>query len=127
MNLLNQYLETIDNYNNQQKFKAVLDFVFKNFPSLEFKFAWNQPMFTNQGTFIIGFSVAKQHFSIAPESLTIAKFKEQIISAGYEITNNLFRIKWTDDVNYELLTKIIEFNIIDKKDYPNFGVKISSK
>ncbi|MCQ4950818.1 hypothetical protein NE646_14380, partial [Bittarella massiliensis] len=37
------------------------------FPDLTPKIAWNQPMFTDHGTFIIGFSAAKAHLAVAPE------------------------------------------------------------
>jgi uncharacterized protein YdhG (YjbR/CyaY superfamily) len=32
----------------------------------------------------------------------------------------MFRIKWTDAVDYELLKKIVAFNIEDKKDFTKF-------
>ncbi|MGC2952001.1 iron chaperone, partial [Enterococcus faecium] len=36
-------------------------------PQLDTTVKWNQPMFTDHGTYIIAFSFAKNHFSIAPE------------------------------------------------------------
>lgn len=35
-------------------------------------------MFTNHGTFIIGYSSAKQHFSITPEATGMKQFSTQI-------------------------------------------------
>ena len=49
-------------------------------------------MFIMNGTFIIGFSVAKNHISIAPEAVTMAIFTNDINAANYEATNNLFKI-----------------------------------
>ncbi|MFZ2532448.1 MAG: hypothetical protein WAX01_08880 [Streptococcus suis] len=49
-------------------------------------------MFIMNGTFIIGFSVAKNHISIAPEAVTMAIFTNDIKAANYEATNNLFKI-----------------------------------
>ncbi|MES9744210.1 iron chaperone, partial [Priestia megaterium] len=43
--------------------------------------------------------------------------------AGYSATKGLFRILWTEPVNYELLKKIIEFNMLDKKDCSTFWRK----
>lgn len=35
--------------------------------------------------------------------------------------SNLFRIRWMDDVNFDLIDKIVEYNIEDKKARRNFG------
>ena len=40
----------------------------------------------------LGFSVAKNHISIAPEAVTMAIFTNDIKAANYEATNNLFKI-----------------------------------
>jgi hypothetical protein len=77
-------------------------------------------MFTDHGTYIIGFSTAKHHIAVSPESLTLDKFREDIEKAGYTSSKMIFRIKWTDDVYYELLDKMIAFNIADKKDMDKF-------
>jgi hypothetical protein len=39
---------------------------------------------------------------------------------GYSHTKELFRIKWTDKVDFDLLSKVVVFNIEDKKDMTNF-------
>ena len=76
------------------KFKLELIFeqIQKEIPNLTVELKWNQPMFIMNGTFIIGFSVAKNHISIAPEAVTIAIFTNDIKAANYEATNNLFKI-----------------------------------
>ena len=58
--------------------------------------------------YIIGFSVAKQHMSVAPEEVVIEKFAEDIVQAGYTHTKGLFRIKWTNPVDFSLLEKMID-------------------
>ena len=50
----------------------------------------------------------------------MVKFADEIAEAGYSSTKGLFRIKWNEPVNYQLLEKIIKFNIQDKADYTNF-------
>ena len=62
-------------------------------------------MFTDHGTYIIGISTAKQHLSVAPEEVVMVKFADEIAQAGYSSTKGLFRIKWNEPVNYELLRK----------------------
>ena len=76
------------------KFKLgpIFEQIQKEFPNLTVELKWNQPMFIMNGTFIIGFSVAKNHISIAPEAVTMAIFTNDIKAANYEATNNLFKI-----------------------------------
>ncbi len=77
-------------------------------------------MFTHQDTFIIGFSTAKHHLSVSPEPVGITLFSDDIAQAGYSATKGLFRIPWNEPVNYELLGKMIDFNIQDKAGYTSF-------
>lgn len=77
-------------------------------------------MFTDHGTYIIGFSTAKKHLAVAPEEVTIAKFSDQIKNSGYSHTKGLFRIGWEQEVDYKLLEEIIKFNIEDKLDTTTF-------
>lgn len=123
MNTFINYLKSISDDQHRAKVTDVLDWVSKSFPHLEAKIAWNQPMFTDHGTFIVGFSAAKQHFSISPEKAGIEKFSEEIASAGYSHTSNLFRIKWNQDVDFSLLARIIRYNIEEKADYSSFWRK----
>lgn len=58
-------------------------------PNLIPKIAWNQPMFTDHDTFIIGFSVAKHHLAVAPEKAGIIHFSDEIVQAGYDHTGLL--------------------------------------
>ena len=54
-------------------------------------------MFTDHGTFIIAFSVTKNHISIAPEAKVIQEFKENIQKSQYQCSSMIFRIKFTQD------------------------------
>jgi uncharacterized protein YdhG (YjbR/CyaY superfamily) len=77
-------------------------------------------MFTDHGTFIIGFSIAKAHIAVAPEAIVIKHFEKEIEEAGYSRSKGLFRIKWNDRVDYDLLRKMIAYNIENKKDMMKF-------
>lgn len=61
--------------------------------------------------------------SVSPEEVGIAHFADDIAQAGYSATKDLFRIPWNEPVNYELLEKVIEFNIQDKADFSTFWRK----
>jgi uncharacterized protein len=123
MEVLAEYLARIDNPDHRNRTEEVLDWVSTNFSNLKPQIKWNTPMFTNHDKFIIGFSTAKHHLSVSPEEVGIAQFADEIAQAEYSATKGLFRIPWTDSVNYKLLKKIIEFNILDKKDCSTFWRK----
>ncbi len=114
------FLNKIDDLEKREKLEKILLFISENFPQLNKEIKWNQPMFTHHGTYIIGFSTAKNHIAISPESVTLDKFQEDIKKAGYSSSKMIFRINWTDEVDYDLLEKMIAFNIEDKKDMSKF-------
>ncbi|GKU80134.1 iron chaperone [Paenibacillus sp. L3-i20] len=120
MEVFSEFLEKIDNPQHRERTEEVFAWVAKTFPTLQPKIAWNQPMFTDHDTFIIGFSTAKQHLAISPEEAGINHFSDEIIRAGYDHTKNLMRIRWSSPVDFSLLEKMIQFNISDKADCSTF-------
>lgn len=123
METLQDYLDTMPSLDVKERVKEVLDWVQKTFPQLESRIAWKQPMFTDHGTFIIGFSVAKHHMAIAPEEKSMDLFYDRLKAVGYNPTSKMFRIKWESEVDYDLLYEIIQYNIEDKKDCETFWRK----
>ncbi|ASW44194.1 iron chaperone [Clostridium isatidis] len=120
MNTFSDFLEKIENPDHRNKLEEILNWIINKFPELNPVIKWNQPMFTHQGTFIIAFSVSKQHIAVAPEDAVILKFAKDIEKSGYEHTKRIFRIKWKNPIDYSLLEKIIQFNILDKADCKTF-------
>lgn len=120
METFDDFLASIDDPERRAKLDDVFVWVRKTFPNLEERIAWNQPMFTDHGTFIIAFSVSKAHFAIAPEPVPLEVFKARIQESGYTQTKQLFRIKWDQTVDYDLLRDIIAFNIEDKAGHTSF-------
>lgn len=84
------FLKGIDEPDKRQRMKGILKAVKKNFPHLKEEIKWNQPMFTDHATFIIGFSLAKNHIAVAPEGSAIRLFAEEIAAAGYSHTVSCF-------------------------------------
>lgn len=123
MDAFKEYYDKIDNPMHVARMKEVSDWVLKNYPQLETKIAWNQPMFTDHGTFIIAFGYQKNYMTVAPEQVVVDLFSEELKAAGYEHTKMLIRFYWDRPVNYELLAKMIEYNIQDKKDWTLFWRK----
>lgn len=120
MKIFEEFLQGIDDPNHRDRTEEILAWTAKTYPNLEPAIKWNQPMFTDHGTYIIGFSVAKKHMSVAPEQAAMARFENGIEQAGYDHTKELFRIKWNSPVDYPLLGNMIEFNIKDKADTTTF-------
>ena len=120
MDVFADFLAGIENPKHRARMEELFNWVSTKYPELEPVIKWNQPMFTDHGTYIIGFSAAKQHMSVAPESVVIEKYAEEIVHAGYTHTKELFRIKWTNPIDFTLLEKMIAFNISDKADCTTF-------
>ncbi|WP_091529507.1 iron chaperone [Alkalibacterium subtropicum] len=123
METFEDYLDTIDDEEMKQKVAAIHQHVEKEFPDLGKRIAWNQPMYTDHDTFIIAFSAAKNHISVAPEKAALRRFKEKIDGSDYDLLKETFKIKRKQPVNYDLLDDMIRFNIEDKKDCGTFWRK----
>lgn len=108
------FLDKVAQPDQRARTEEVLQWVMDTFPTLVPRMAWNQPMFTDHGTYIIGFSVAKSHLAVSPEREGILRFADEIANAGYEYSKMLFRIRWDNPVDYALLTRMIVFTIEDK-------------
>lgn len=117
------FLAGIDNPEHRARTEEVLKWVAEKHPGLGTRIGWNQPMFTDHGTFIIAFSVTKKHLAVAPEKAGINHFSADIVKAGYEHSNDLFRIPWDRPVDYSLLAKMIDYNIEEKVDCTTFWRK----
>lgn len=120
MKILNSYLDEIKIPEQKARMMEVFQWIGEEFPNLEATIKWDQPMFTDHGTFIIGFSMAKHHMSFTPEVAVITSFSGDIKKSGYDHTKGLVKIKWTDEVDYTLLRRIIQFNIDEKAECNTF-------
>ena len=120
MKIFEEFLAGIDHPDQRERTQDILKWVCEKYPQLETVVKWNQPMFTDHGTFIIGFSVSKQHLAVSPENAGITHCEEEIKQAGYDYTKGIVRIPWNKPVDYTLLKKMIEFNMTDKADYTKF-------
>ena len=123
MEIFAEYLTGIEISEHRARMESLFNWVAEKFPDLSPKIGWNQPMYTDHGTYIIGFSVSKQHIAIAPEVAGINHFSDAIVQAGYDHTKMLMRIRWDLPINYSLLEQIIEYNILDKAECKSFWRK----
>ncbi|MDP4087472.1 MAG: iron chaperone [Bacillota bacterium] len=123
MEVFAEYLNRIDNPKHRTRMEEILSWVTKKFPNIMPAIKWNQPMFTDHGTFIIGFSVSKNRMAVSPELEGIIHFSDEIVQAGYKHTKYLVLFPWDNPVDFSLLEKMIEFNIWDKADCSTFWRK----
>lgn len=123
MNTFDEFLQTIENPNHRSRMAEILDWITNKYPDLNQEIKWNQPMFTDHGTYIIGFSVSKKHIAVAPEQAGINQFIEEIEQAGYDHTKEIVRVRWESEVDYSLIESMIEFNINDKANCSTFWRK----
>lgn len=117
---IQRFFDSIDELEKRERMEDILNHIKEKFPQLKEEIKWNQPMFSDHGTFIIGFSIAKGHIAVAPEAKVISLFEKEIKEAGYSHTQGLFRIKWTEQVDLDLIDKMVEYNIEDKIDMKKF-------
>jgi uncharacterized protein YdhG (YjbR/CyaY superfamily) len=123
MEVFSDFLAGIDDPAHRARTEEVLRWVGERFPDLAPRVAWNQPMFTHHGTFIIAFSVAKGHLAVSPEQAGIERFSAEIVEAGYNHSKMLLRIPWNKPVDWSLLERMIAFNIEDKAETATFWRK----
>ena len=100
--------------------QRLIEWVATTFPDLHLEIKWNQPMVVHNGTFIIGFSAAAKYVSIAPETAILHEFLDRITVTGYGHTKMKFQIKWNQEIDYDLLSDIIERSIEFKKGSTTF-------
>lgn len=117
-----EFLASIDDADHRAKLGEVLEYCQAEFPELEPTIKWNQPMFIREATFIVGFSVAKAHMSVAFEPDMMAKFAadERFEKSGYSSTNGLFRIKWNQEVDWNLLRDMLAASLDFKRGSTTF-------
>ncbi|WP_026702799.1 iron chaperone [Salibacterium aidingense] len=120
---LREFLKGIDPPPHRERVEEIMNWIRNKYPDLEAEIKWNQPMFTDHGTFIIGISVSKKHVAVAPEGAAITHLEDDIGKAGYDYTKELIRIPWNRPIDYALLEKMIDFNIWDKAECSTFWRK----
>ncbi|MBC2169784.1 iron chaperone [Listeria booriae] len=123
MEVFEEFIGNIENPEHQARMAEVLAWIETEYPDLGQRIAWNQPMFTDHGTFIIGFSVSKKHIAIAPEGEGMARLADAIAASGYPTTKMLIQMPWDKPVDYTLIKTIIDFNIVDKAECTTFWRK----
>ncbi|MCH5461603.1 DUF1801 domain-containing protein [Lactobacillus sp. LC28-10] len=117
---LDEYMASITKPENAQQLSSTLDWISTQYPQLELRLAWNQPMFTDHDTFIIGFSAATKDFAVAVEAPVFEKHLPQITALGYRATKRQFHVAWGTEIDESLLHHLIDDAIALKKNVTTF-------
>ncbi len=117
---LDEFLATIPDDDNRERMVDVLVWVGLTYPVLKLRIAWNQPMFTHHGTYIIGFSAASKHMAVAPERATMIRFEPIMRERGTDFGKMFARQPWNKPFDYELLDAFIQHQLAEKQDITSF-------
>ena len=117
---LDEYLETTPNDDNRSRMVVVLNWVAERSPELQLHIAWNQPMFTHHGTYIVGFSAASKHMAMAPERTTMIRFEPVMRERGTDFGKMFARQPWDKPFDYEFLDAFIQHQLAEKQDITSF-------
>lgn len=123
MEQIHEYIQRIDDPDNRLIFGDFINWLMTDFPELKPEYKWNQPMFTHHGTFIIGFSVATKHFTVAPEMRTFEHFLSQIKDLKLKHGKKTFQLQFGQDIPYDLLRALINYTLADKQNVTSFQDK----
>ncbi|WP_203651118.1 iron chaperone [Secundilactobacillus yichangensis] len=119
-NTLDDYLASITKPENAKQLSDMLADIQAQYPQLELRIAWNQPMFTDHDTFIIGFSAAAKDIAVAVEAPIFEKYLDQIKALGYRATKRQFHITWGTAIDQSLLHHLIDDAIVFKRNMTTF-------
>ena len=92
----------------------------QHYPQLELRIAWNQPMFTHHGTYIIGFSLASKHVAMNPERATMIHFEPVMRERGTDFGKMFARQPWNKPFDFELLDAFIQHQLAEKQAVTSF-------
>lgn len=120
LHTLEEFLDTVPEGTKRERMVEVLDWVKENYPQLGFRMGWSQPMFTNNGTFIVGFSVSQKHMNIGTEGAVVEHFAPTMKERGIKHGKMTVPMPWNEPFNYQLLGEFIDYQIATKEGVKTF-------
>lgn len=117
---IREYLDMIEDEIQRERVTELISWISIKYNNLNLEVKWNQPMFIDHGTYIIGLSVSKKHLAIGLEAKSMERLKTIIEASDYSYSKMLIKILWNQTIDYDFLEKIISDIIADKKDVNSF-------
>ncbi|MFD0704476.1 iron chaperone [Alloscardovia venturai] len=99
----------------REHLREALEWICTNHPELDTRIAWNQPMFTHHGTFIVGFSAASKHLCFTGEQVVQEKLRSTFTERGYRCTKKLVNLPIDKPLPFDLLEESIQLQMTLKK------------
>ncbi len=97
-----------------------LSWIEVEYPDFKKEIKWNQPMYTYKGTFIISAVPYKKHIALAVEVAPLEMYREELTNAGYKVGKATISIPWGSVIDHDLMKKLIDKQLEDKKDFTKF-------
>ncbi|WKD62048.1 hypothetical protein CCICO_10245 [Corynebacterium ciconiae DSM 44920] len=119
-NSFQDYLANLSAPAHRERLREVADWAMQRAPQLRLAMKWNQPMLLWGKTFILGFSAATRHLSVAAEPHIMAELAAELDARGADYTPNLVRLPWSQPVDYELLGMMLDRQCETKKECTTF-------
>lgn len=114
------YFDQVENIESRGKVVDLYNQLVAIDPDLSTLYAWNSPMIKYKESFNCGITVAKAHFTIAFDPEALEFFKERIIANGYGLNLKTFKIKYDQQIDFELLREMVLFSIALRQDATGF-------
>lgn len=114
------YFEQVEDGENRQKVVDLFNKLVAVDDNLTQIYAWNSPMIKYKEAFNCGITVAKAHFTMAFDTQALEFYKERILENGYGLNLKTFKIKYNQEIDFELLTEMVLFSIALRQDATGF-------
>lgn len=115
-----EYLDSIADSDHRDEFNELLNWVHATWPQLVCEIKWNQPMFTDHGTFIIGFTALTNYVTVGSEPRAFEHAVPLIEQQHLKRGKKTFQIPYGRSDAWEVLEQIIDSTIADKRDVQTF-------
>lgn len=120
MKTVEDFMAAIEPAEHREKFESVFDWALEKYPELTIELKWNQPNLLRNGKFIMSGWTAGAHFALAPEVAVLAAYRDEIHARKYTTSKKILRIKWGQDIDFDLLARMLETTIDFKCDCASF-------
>lgn len=120
MDTIINYANDLDNQNMRTAYLNIIEPLLQEHPELDVEIKYNLPTLIKDGCFIFSCSPFKSYISIMFEKPTLEHFMEDIKQNNYKLTKTTFSIKYSQEIDHELLLKMIDFQIELRKDSNTF-------
>jgi uncharacterized protein YdhG (YjbR/CyaY superfamily) len=114
MNEIKEYLELNDKDN---KLKNIYSYILKEYPELELIMKWDNPVLIIHNTFIMSIVLNNEDIVVSIEETALNSFREEF-KDKYRL--NRWLLKTDKELELKDINKMIDYKLIEKKDYNTY-------